>query len=106
VAGRFLHRRECPIGYIQCDRVKALELYNRGYPITVCGNNVNHMHVFDGWRLGYTFSNNHLNRATWEALNDINDFETRLANYQFYLEPELGTYVVFYVKQSEIEGVS
>lgn len=86
-------RRIAPPGYIAVNKNLAEHLYNKGRNITLCGNNVSSYHVFSGWCLGYTV-NSCDGKVKFQ--NHVNDFLS-------YLDKELGTYAVFYVKESDVK---
>lgn len=91
-------KRLAPSGYTAIDKVLAQALYEGGYSVTFCGNNVNLYHVFNGWYLGHTMNKKEIEEKcaleyTWQ--NHINSF-------MFYLESELGRYIVFYVKTEDL----
>ena len=92
----YVTKRIAPAGYVAVTRKLAEVLYNESYPVTVCANNVNSFHVFDGWGLGCTFQN---------EKHDNNRFNVLLNSFMFYLEKELGTYPVFYVRQEVINNM-
>lgn len=91
----YITKRIAPPGYIAVTRKLAEVLYDEGYAVTMCGNNVNSFHVFDGWHLGCTFQKEERNVS----------FETLLASFMSYLEGGLGTYPVFYVRQEVIDNM-
>ena len=84
-------RRLAPPGYVAIDKNLAGALFDAGKSVTLCGNNVNSYHVFDGWHLGATF-----HQGENETLNVI------VSHFMAYLEHELGTYPVFYVKKEDV----
>lgn len=92
----YVTKRVAPRGYVAVTRKLAQVLYDEGYPLTICGNNVNTFHVFGGWHLGYTLKK--------DRHND-NTFDDILNSWKHYLERELGTYPVFYVKQEIINNM-
>lgn len=81
-------KRLAPVGYVAIDRPSAKLAYEEGYVVTICGNNVNRYHVFDGWHLGYSFSR--LSEADWEAT---------VSSFMSHLDKELGRYPVFYIRK-------
>jgi hypothetical protein len=87
--------RTAPDGYIGIDKNLARELYEKGIEITIAGNNVNAYHIFDGWHLGCTPSK--------EAMQET-AFTAYLNAFMFSLEPELGTYPVFYALIETVNG--
>ena len=87
-------KRLAPDGYQAIDRPSAKMAYEAGLPVTVAGNNVNSYHVFNGWHLGCTIAD----------CDDRQTFDSILANFMFYLEPEIGRYPVFYVKSTDIRN--
>lgn len=97
----YVTKRIAPQGYVAVTRKLAEILYNEGYPVTVCGNNVNSFHVFNGWHLGYTLNKQLINE--FSAYDHT--FESLLCNFMFHLEKELGTYPVFYVRQEVINNM-
>lgn len=98
-------KRYCPQGYVAVTKPLARKLYELGYSVTFCGNNVNAYHVFNGWHLGCTMNiserDGTYNPYTKETIPD--DFQDVVNNFLSYLDKELGTYCVYYVKQSDYE---
>jgi hypothetical protein len=90
-------RRLAPVGYIAITKPLAQELYEHGHAITLCGNNVHAYHVFNGWYLGHT-----MRRCSMTEHYPSEEFAANVASFLSYLEKELGTYVVYYVKASAI----
>ena len=87
--------RIAPSGYVAVTRPLAEKLWKEGKNVTLCGNDVNSFHVFDGWRLGCTVSSS----LEWCYSKT---FEDVVNNFLFYLEAELGKYPVFYIKQNDL----
>ena len=87
-------RRYAPQGYTAVTKPLARQLYNAGVAVTLCGNNVNSFHVFGGWHLGCTITKDW--PQGYESFDDI------VSNFLSYLDHELGTYSVFYVKTSDL----
>ncbi len=83
-------KRIAPLGYVAVTKPLARELYLAQKDVTFCGNNVNSFHVFEGWQLGSTYC--------LSSYGPNSSFEDLVKNFLFYLEPELGRYVVFYTK--------
>lgn len=95
----YVTKRLAPMGYVAITKPFARALYEHGHAITLCGNNVNAYHVFKGWHLGCTSGDG----ATAQSYAYPREaFDSILASFLFYPEPELGTYAVFYVKASAI----
>ena len=92
----YVTKRIAPEGYVAVTRKLAELLYSDGYSVTVCGNNVTSFHVFDGWHLGCTVQRDIL---------DDKSFDVLLNSFMFYLDSELGTYPVFYVKQEVMNNI-
>lgn len=92
-------KRIAPQGYKAVTKPLAESMYNSGYPVTMCGNNVNSYHVFNGWYLGHT-----IQRCSLSTEFPSEGFETNLKSFLFYLESELGYYVVYYVKTSDLQA--
>ena len=93
-------RRLSPEGYSAITKPLAKELYNQGFDVTMCGNNVNSFHIFKGWYLGYTVS-----KERTEQLTSLPyDFSDLVNNFLFYLDTELGYYPVFYVKSEDLQA--
>jgi hypothetical protein len=88
-------KRIAPQGYQAVTRQLARCMYDTGYDVTLCGNNVNAYHVFQGWGLGCTVN---------YALYNHYDFGSVVNNFMFYLEKELGSYPVFYVKTQDLQA--
>ena len=93
----YVTRRQAPAGYVAVTRPLAKTLYEQGYAVTLCGNNVNSFHVFDGWHLGYATQKD--NRH--EAPEDRPTFDSIVGSFVSYLDKELGTYAVYYVKRED-----
>ena len=93
MVGAYQTKRLAPPGYMAVTRPLAQQLYDREVPVTLCGNNVTSFHVFGGWCLGRTVQKNQMEGRQFE--NIVNGF-------LFYLEPELGRYVVFYVRKDSL----
>lgn len=92
-------KRQAPAGYIAIDKVLAQALYEGGYSITLCGNNVNMYHVFHNWCLGCT-----IDKQTTEERTALEyTWQDHINSFMFYLEPELGRYIVFYVKVQDLQ---
>lgn len=74
-------KRHAPAGYTYVDKALALALFEAGYEVTMHGNNVNHYHVFEGWRLGMTVKvqehSERLNFKEYGRLNDLRDIEVQ-----------------------------
>ena len=87
----FITKRIAPQGYVAVTIQLAEQLFNEGKKVTLCGNNVNNFHVFDGWRLGCTIVKE--NDAT---------FTEHVKQFMQYMEKELGRYPVFYVQRGDI----
>ncbi len=86
--------RLAPKGYVAINRPSAKRAFEAGLEVTVAGNNVNSFHIFNGWHLGCT-----IDKARHEGEYG-NDFDSIVANFMSYLDRELGTYPVFYVKSN------
>ena len=83
--------REAPEGYVAVTKLLAQSIYNAGKSVTLCGNNINAFHVFGGWHLGCTVSKD----THAQCFDDI------VNSFLSYLDKELGSYVVFYVKKED-----
>lgn len=81
--------RSCPIGYVTVTKPLARILHTAGMSVTICGDNVDSFHVFDGWHLGYTI-----------PLSE--DFDVCCRDFLSYLESEVGNYLVFYTKKENV----
>lgn len=89
----YVTKRHCPTGYVAVTKPLAEQLYNANVDLTLCGNNVNSYHVFGGWHIGCTVKS---------ICEDSTEFSSILVDFLHYLDPELGTYAVFYVKKSDL----
>ena len=87
----YVTKRYSPQGYVAVTKPLARLLYSQGYAVTMCGNNVNCYHIFDGWRLGCTINNDKDKDYTFDEI---------VGNYVSYNTNELLRYPVFYVKSS------
>jgi len=76
------------------NKIKAKQLRDQGIPIIFVGNKVNSYHFFGGWGLASEKSK----PIEPEAYPGETSFETILNRAQFYLEPELGSRIAFYVR--------
>jgi hypothetical protein len=84
--------RIAPDGYISITRPLAEAMFNMGYYVILCADNVNHAHILKGWCLGYIMYKE----------ND-EDFNALVKNYMCHTEPELGRRPVFYVKCTDLD---
>jgi hypothetical protein len=91
--GKVNKRRITPKGYVCVDIHLAKRLFDQQIEFTIAGNNINSFHIFNGWYLGYTPSLEAMTEQTFDAL---------LNNWIFYLDPELGSYPVFYVSKENL----
>lgn len=91
--GKVNKRREAPKGFVCVDINLAKRLFEQHIEMTIAGNNVNSFHIFGGWCLGYTPSDE---AATFQTFDEI------LNNWISHLEPELGSYPVFYVSKKNL----
>lgn len=87
-------KRHAPSGYVAIDIHLAHRMFDARLACTMIGNNVNSHHVFNGWHLGYTWSNDAMTDQSFDAL---------LNNFMFYLDRELGSYPVFFTRQENIK---
>ena len=90
-------RRISPEGYRAITKPLAQAMYDLDYPITLCGNNVNSYHVFQGWGLGHTIIKKCTNGAPCP-------FGYRVNNFLSYMDRELGYYVVYYVRTEDLQA--
>lgn len=98
----YVTKRIAPKGYVAVTKQLAELLYNQDVTVTMCGNNVNSYHVFEGWCLGYTFNKRGITERSayeWTFTRIVN-------NFMFYLEKELGTYPVFYVQSTGVKHLT
>ena len=80
----------------------AASLYEQGIAVTMCTNNVNAYHIFQGWHLGYTIDKESDKQGGYSDYS----FDDLVKSYLSYgVNGELGHYAVFYVKTSDIQGV-
>lgn len=86
-------KRVAPVGYCAVAKPIAQMLYDAGLDIVICGSNVNHLHVLEGWRLG-ACARKRLNYTFAQLCND----------FLWHLEPELGKYPVFYVAIAALQS--
>ena len=93
-------KRLAPQGYKAITKPLAESMYNAGYPVTLCGNNVNSYHVFQGWYLGHTIQRSDIEERSYLVYS----FADLLNNFMFYLERELGYYAVYYVKETDLQA--
>lgn len=98
--GRRITKRYAPSGYTSVTKPLARKLYENGCDVTLAGNNVNSFHIFGGWGLGCTI--NMRDDRNTEHNNVPVDFEDICQGFLDYLEPELGRYVVFYVRLTDL----
>lgn len=77
---------------------KARNLYNAGHKVGIVGNNVNEYHFFGGWHLATWISLADAIAKGYGSLDGCVQFDARVANFKFYLEPELGRRVRFFVQ--------
>jgi hypothetical protein len=71
------------------NKIQAKKLYNQGYKIILVGNRVSPHHFFSGWKLAFE-------TKTDQVLDQ--SFESLCNNFYFYLEPELGSGIAFYIR--------
>ena len=69
------------------NKVKARKAYNAGQKIILAGDNVNDYHILNGWCLGIEISK--------EASADA-AFDEHVAQFEYYLERELGRRAAYY----------
>ena len=93
-------QRIAPEGYQYIDRNLAKAVYQADKPITIHGNNINSYHVFEGCRLGYTIQRS--DQESRAGLYDDSSLEGIVRRYMSYLEPELGKYVVYCVRKTDL----
>jgi hypothetical protein len=74
---------------VKINKTKAKKLYEMGIPIILVGNKVHPFHFFGGWHLAYETKPNQYLEESFEALHN---------EFYFYLDPELGNRVAFYVR--------
>ena len=90
----YITKRAAPDGCWAITRPLAELLYNKGIAITLCGSNVSSFHVCAGWLLGCTIDN-----AEGGHFSDIVEM------FAWNVPPELGRYVVYYVKIIDMQQV-
>jgi len=83
------------LGLIKIDRPSAKLLYNAGVPLVMVGSNVNSFHFFGGWGLAH-----HVNTA---KASQEKSFDSYANSFGFYLEPELGRGVSFFVASKDLK---
>ncbi len=88
-------RRVAPKGYVAVTKKLAERLYDEGKLIRLCGNKVRSWHVFGGWCLGMTACNQAAGSYDYT-------FNELCENFLSYLDRELGSYIVFYVKHGDL----
>ena len=88
----YVTRRVAPQGYVAVTKPLAELIYNAGKLVTLCGNNVNVFHVFDGWHLSCTIIKD----------MHVQCFNNSVNSFLSYLDKELGSYVVFYIRREDI----
>lgn len=88
----YVTRRVAPQGYVAVTKPLAELLYNDGKSVTLCGSNVNTFHIFSGWHLGCTISKDIYTQCFNDSVN----------SFLSYLDEELGSYVVFYIRREDI----
>jgi hypothetical protein len=94
----YVTRRLAPLGYVAITKPLAKELYEQGHAITLCMNNVNAYHIFQGWHLGYVIDKE-------SPLYSDYRFDDLVGSYRTYQpKSELGTYVVYYVKTCNLQA--
>lgn len=98
----YVTKREAPAGYVAITKPYAASLYEQGIAVTMCTNNVNAYHIFQGWHLGYTIDKK-IDTDNGYGDYSFNDFVGSYLSYN--ANGELGNYAVFYVKASDIQGV-
>jgi hypothetical protein len=82
------------VGLTKVTRNSAKSLWDAGVPVCMVGNKVNSHHFFGGW---------HLMHCADPTGREPGDFD-RLANsFNFYLEPELGNRVAFFVRDKDLK---
>lgn len=95
-------KRRAPTGYAAVTRPLAFHLYEAGKQVTLCGNNVNSFHVFGGWFLGCTIAKPLTDDYECPQLEKDMQFFTLSNDFLSYMDKELGRYVVYYVKRSDL----
>lgn len=78
--------------YKRINKTVARKLYNEGKTIIIVGDNVNDYHFFDGWHLA-----SQMNKGDVEYSPSVSEFDARVNNFEFYLEPELGRRAAFFI---------
>ena len=94
----YITRRIAPQGYVAVTKPLAKDLYEKNIDVTLAGNNINAYHIFGGWHLGYTVNKKEVEEKTTAD----HSFQDICNNFLMYLEDELGTYPVFYVKKEDV----
>lgn len=65
----------------------ARKAYDNGETVILVGDNVNEFHILDGWHLGCRIAKNEF---------DNGSFDAHVAQFEFYLERELGRRAAYY----------
>jgi len=68
---------------------KARELYNQEKSIIIVGDKVSSQHFFTGWALASEIS---------IQKEHGRDFDKLINSFEFYLEPELGRRMAYYIR--------
>lgn len=82
-----------PTKYERVNKKVARNLYNQGISILMVGCNVNSHHFESGWNLGIFIAASDFDNE------GVDKFDSRVNNFKFYLESELGRYPAFYLKK-------
>lgn len=78
------------------NKTQAKKLWDQGKPIIFVGNKVNSYHFFGGWHLAFETSKTEcLLKSGYEPECE---FQSRVNNFEYYLEPELGSRAAFYIR--------
>lgn len=93
--GAYVTKRIAPDSCVAITKLLAQQLFEEGEQVTLCGNNVNSYHIFDGWNLGCT--------VVRENVGDEKSFDDLCKLYLAHLDRELGRYLVFYVKKKVVQ---
>lgn len=99
-AGGAQAEQAAEIGWTKITEKSARLLWEMDIPFIMVGNKVSPYHFFSGWKLAYEVEPDRLKAEGVDIT-----FNKILNNFAFYLEPELGTRVAFFMRSRHIPAV-
>lgn len=77
----------------------ARRMFDENKPFVIVGDNVNEFHILSGWHLGCTIDPSRYKEHSDNVWSTGSAFDDMVADFEFYLERELGRRSAFYVNE-------